>query len=118
VNQKVALAILRKLGYSADVATDGEKALDMLAESDYDVVLMDVQMPGMDGLEATRAIRSDDSGVFNRDIPIIAMTAHGRREDRNQCIQAGMNDYIPKPIRPDPLEKAIRKAVGADEEGS
>ncbi len=111
VNQKVALAILRKLGYSADLANEGGEALDMLAEKDYDLILMDVQMPGVDGLEATRRIRDRNSSVLNHDVPIIAMTAHGRREDRNQCMLAGMNDYVPKPVRPEPLAKAIDKAL-------
>ncbi len=108
VNQKVAKAILRKLGFkTADVAENGLQALEALAEKDYHIVLMDVQMPEMDGLEATRRIRAGQANVRNSKIPIIAMTAHAFREDREQCLKAGMQDYVTKPVRPEQLSEAI-----------
>ncbi len=103
VNQQVALAILRRFGFRADAADNGYTALERLAQASYELVLMDVQMPRMDGLQATRRIRDPDSGVRNPHIPIIAMTAAAMRGDRERCIQAGMNDYVTKPISPDSL---------------
>ncbi len=106
-NQIVALGMLKKLGYSADVASDGSQALAALEARPYDIVLMDVQMPGMNGFEATRIIRDPDSGVIDNDIPIIAMTAHAIEGDRQRCIAAGMDDYIAKPIHPEILREKI-----------
>ena len=97
-NQKVATLMLRKLGCSVVVAGNGEQALAALAEQIFDVVLMDCQMPVMDGFAATQVIRNDRSKRFNPRIPIIAMTANAMPGDRETCINAGMNDYIPKPI--------------------
>lgn len=102
VNQKVALGMLKRLGYMADVAENGLEVLKALQEKPYDVVLMDVQMPKMDGLEATRRIR--DSGLSTR---IIAMTAHAMDGDRDECLQAGMDEYISKPIKMEELAKAL-----------
>jgi signal transduction histidine kinase/CheY-like chemotaxis protein len=102
VNQKVALSMLKKLGYKADVATNGLEVLQALQIKPYDVVLMDVQMPEMDGLEATRSIRR--SGLNTR---IIAMTAHALEGDREECLQAGMNEYITKPISMEELRKVL-----------
>lgn len=96
VNQKVALRMLECLGYRADVASNGLEAIAALRRQSYDVVLMDVQMPEMDGLEATRQIRQD--ATLPTQPWIIAMTAHARASDREQCLQIGMNDYISKPI--------------------
>jgi two-component system sensor histidine kinase/response regulator len=98
VNQRVALAILQKLGHRVVVAENGKQALEMLARGTFDVILMDVQMPEMDGFEATAAIRRQQSrtGAYT---PIIAMTAHAMQGDRERCIDAGMDDYISKPIR-------------------
>jgi PAS domain S-box-containing protein len=107
-NQKVATLIMeRKLGHSVDVVDDGQAALDALQEHDYDLVFMDCQMPGMDGYEATRIIRDTQSLVRNHDIPIIAMTAHAMKGDREACLAAGMDDYVSKPIRPEMLAEAI-----------
>ena len=109
VNQEVALGILENLGYRAEVAADGRSALRALAQQDYDLVLMDCQLPEMDGYEASRQIRQRDTAVRNRDVPIIATTAHAMAGDREKCIAAGMNGYIAKPLKPDVLEQTIEE---------
>jgi PAS domain S-box-containing protein len=106
VNQKLALRLLERMGYSADVAGDGRQAIDALATKSYDVVLMDVQMPELDGLEASRQIRSRWP---DRAIRIIAMTANAMAEDRDACLAAGMDDYVSKPIRVEALVAALEK---------
>jgi len=106
-NQQVAAAILRKLGHQADIAANGAEALDALRHADYDVVLMDCEMPQMDGYETSRRIRLCSSGVRNPAIPILAVTAHALRGDREKCLAAGMNDYVPKPIDPAHLDAAM-----------
>jgi len=105
VNQKVARQMLQRLGYRADVANNGQEALESLRRQSYQVVFMDVQMPEMDGLEATRRIRA--AGALAYQPWIIAMTAHAMQGDREQCLQAGMNDYISKPIRAEALVQAL-----------
>lgn len=110
-NQKVALAILKTFGLAADVANNGREAVEALRLKDYHLVLMDMQMPEMDGVEATRIIRNPDSGVVNPHIPVIAMTANTTKEDHQKCIDAGMNDFISKPVQPDQLVSVIRKQV-------
>lgn len=100
INQKVATLILRKSGYEVAVVQDGAEALEALRVGPYDLVLMDVQMPNMDGLEATRKIRDPQNKVLNSQIPIIALTAHAMKGDEENCIAAGMNDYLAKPIDP------------------
>ncbi len=97
-NQQVALGVLRKLGLNTDAAANGQEALAALRSVPYDVVLMDVEMPEMDGLTATRLVRDASSDVLNRHIPIIAVTAHALASDRDRCLAAGMNDYITKPL--------------------
>jgi signal transduction histidine kinase/CheY-like chemotaxis protein len=99
VNQKVAQAMLKKMGLRADVVANGQEAVKVLQIIPYDLVLMDCQMPEMDGFEATRAIRQGGSKVLNPEIPIIAMTAFTMRGDRDKCIQAGMSDFIAKPVQ-------------------
>ncbi|MCP4694594.1 MAG: response regulator [Desulfobacterales bacterium] len=111
-NRDVVLDTLEKLGFNADAAMDGEEAVKALEEQPYDLVLMDCQMPVMNGFEATRAIRSPDSAVQNHDIPIIAITVHDSEETRKECMKAGMNDYIPKPVAPKTLVVAIEKWLG------
>ncbi|MGE0084536.1 MAG: transporter substrate-binding domain-containing protein [Desulfococcaceae bacterium] len=102
-NQKVVLAILKKYGLSADIANNGREAVEALRKKPYHLVFMDMQMPEMDGVEAALLIRNPDSGVLNPDVPIVAMTANATMEDRQKCLDAGMNDYISKPVDPDKL---------------
>jgi PAS domain S-box-containing protein len=111
VNQKLALKIMEKLGFRADTADNGKEAVRTLERVNYDVVMMDVQMPILDGFEATRIIRDPDSNVLDHNIPIIAMTAHAMKGDRQRCLNAGMDDYIPKPIQPQEMLKAIEKQL-------
>ena len=100
---------MEKKGYRVELAETGLEVLTALKKTDYDLVLMDVQMPEMDGIEATRAIRDPASKVLNHKIPIIAMTAHAMEEDKNRCIEAGMNGYVAKPISRDQLYAEIEK---------
>ena len=99
INQKVAQGILNQLGFKCDVVANGEEAVQALETTGYDLVLMDCQMPEMDGFEATVMIRSQDSKVSNHEVPIIAMTANAMKWDREKCLAAGMNDYLAKPVR-------------------
>jgi CheY-like chemotaxis protein len=105
VNQKVAQKILGRLGYQTDIAANGLEVIAALHRQHYDVVLMDVQMPEMDGLEATRIIRSDFA--FEQQPVIVAMTAAAMPEDRQKCLEAGMDEYVSKPIRLDELADAL-----------
>nr|MDA3874328.1 response regulator [Kiritimatiellia bacterium] len=98
VNQQVAIGMLKRFDVHSDAVISGEEAIYALETLPYDLVLMDVQMPLQDGLEATRRIRSGDSQVLNPDIPIVAMTANAMEGDRELCIQGGMDDYISKPV--------------------
>jgi GAF domain-containing protein/CheY-like chemotaxis protein len=107
VNQKLALRLLSNMGYGADVAGDGLRAIDAVENGEYDVVLMDVQMPELDGLEATRRIRARWPG---RPLHIVAMTANAMAGDRDACLAAGMNDYISKPIDPAVLAEALARS--------
>ena len=109
VNQQVALGILNKLGIKADAVANGFEVINALERISYDLVLMDVQMPEMDGLEATRKIRNHDSNVLNHNIPIVAMTANAMKGDDKICLQAGMDDYIPKPVNPNELAIKLKK---------
>jgi CheY-like chemotaxis protein len=112
VNQKLAIRLLERLGYRADLAENGLEVLEALERQPYDVVLMDVQMPELDGLDATRRIRERWSeGERPR---IIAMTANAMQEDREACLAAGMDDYVAKPIRPDELAEALGRARPVD----
>ncbi len=113
VNQKVALRILQKLGYRADAVANGQEAVTALETIPYDLVLMDVQMPDMNGFEATRLIRDSESRVLRHDIPIIAMTAHALKGDREKCLQAGMNDYLTKPVTALALNEILEKTLAA-----
>lgn len=108
-NQQVALGLLDKLGLTADVVANGAEAVKALESENYDLVLMDVKMPEMDGYQATARIRDRDSAVLNHDIPVIALTANGRDEDRQKCLQMGMADYISKPVDPTLLAEVLEK---------
>ncbi len=105
VNQKLAIRLLAQMGYDADIAGNGLEAIAALEQVPYDVILMDVQMPELDGLGATRRIRSGDGD--RRDVRIVAMTANALAGDREACLEAGMNDYVSKPIRPAELAAAL-----------
>ena len=107
VNQKVAVRTLEKMGHHVTVANNGSEAVDKLKDSEADLVLMDIQMPEMDGYEATRKIRNSMSRMLNANIPIIALTAHTMRGDREKCIAAGMNDYLSKPINKKELNRVL-----------
>ena len=108
-SQQVALRILTKLGLRADAVANGAEALKALESIPYDLVLMDVQMPEMDGLEATRHIRSPRSAVCNRQVPIIAMTANAMAGDRQLCLDAQMSDYVTKPVSPQSLAEVLQR---------
>ncbi|HSR19987.1 MAG TPA: response regulator, partial [Anaerolineales bacterium] len=110
VNQKLALRLLEQMGYRADVASNGIEAIESVQRQAYDVVLMDVQMPEMDGLDATRRIRKLPHLVQPR---IVAMTANAMEGDREMCLQAGMDDYVSKPIRVGELQDALRRTPSA-----
>jgi signal transduction histidine kinase/ActR/RegA family two-component response regulator len=110
INQFVTRQVLAKAGYACDIVANGQEALDALEQSQYDIVLMDCQMPEMDGLEATKAYRTrsrQDGTVGTREVPIIALTANAMSGDRERCIEAGMTDYLSKPINPIKLIEKI-----------
>jgi two-component system sensor histidine kinase/response regulator len=109
INLKVAVKILDTFGYQADTACNGRQALEKLGRADYDLVLMDIQMPEMDGYEATARIRDHQNSMCARVIPIVAMTANAMKGDREKCLQAGMDDYISKPIDPRQLQRLLSK---------
>ena len=106
VNQLLTLTQLKKLGYSAHAVANGQEVLEALRTGVYDIILMDCQMPEMDGYEATAAIRRQeaDSGTF---IPIIALTANAMQQDRDHCLEAGMNDFVAKPTKTDSLGEVL-----------
>jgi signal transduction histidine kinase/DNA-binding response OmpR family regulator len=113
VNQKVVMAILKRKGYTIDIANNGQEALQQLERfgSEYGLILMDVQMPVLDGLETTRIIRQDQR--WQR-LPIIAMTAHAMNGDRERCLNAGMNDYVSKPVQPAHLKAVVENYLNAE----
>jgi len=108
-NREVALGMLANLGLTADAVGNGAEALAALEAATYDLVLMDVRMPVMDGIEATRRIRDRRSAVLNREIPIVAMTANAMNTDRERCLAAGMNDFVPKPVSKPVLRDALKR---------
>jgi len=115
VNQEVILAMLESLGCSVDIAADGQQALDRIAGTDYDLVLMDCQMPNKDGLEATGELRRrEQASAAKRRMPIVALTANAMEGDRERCLAAGMDDYLSKPVRREHLEAALGKWLAAD----
>ena len=113
-SQQVVLAILKQLGVRADLVVNGVMALQTLTTTPYDLVFMDVQMPVMDGLESTRQIRAQKATGHHDHLPIIAMTAHALQGDREMCLAAGMDDYIPKPVSRASLAAALEKWLPQD----
>jgi len=105
-NQKVAVAMLKRLDLTVDVAANGQEVLDKLPNASYTLILMDCEMPIMNGYEATQKIRQDEK-MTGEHIPIVAMTAHNSPEDRKQCLQLGMDDYISKPFKLEVLQKLL-----------
>jgi len=106
-NQKVARLFLRKIGCVAELAENGQQAVELAGCNDYDLILMDCQMPIMDGLEATRKIRSTESGR----VPIIAMTANIDGRDRERCFDAGMDDFVSKPVNLEQLKDSMVRCL-------
>jgi CheY-like chemotaxis protein len=117
VNQMLAVRLLEKAGHRVVVANNGKEALACWASTPFDLILMDVQMAEMGGLEATERIRAQEAGS-GRHIPIIAMTAHAMKGDRERCLEAGMDDYVSKPIRRGDLFRAIQASVPAEPVGA
>ncbi len=111
INQRVASAMLNKLGFTIDIAANGIEAIDALTQAAYSLVIMDLQMPLMGGLEASREIRKMETGTRDPDIPIIAMTANATQQDKKNCLKAGMNDFISKPVTMPTLQKLLDKWV-------
>lgn len=109
LNQKFAIAVIRRLGYSYELAENGLIGLNKFLEGNFDLILMDIQMPEMNGIEATIAIREHEknTGVQNP-IPIIAVTAFAMEHDKRNCMEAGMNDFLTKPYKPIELEAKIK----------
>ena len=107
-NQLVAALLLEKLGYRTDLAANGFEALSAIEQIPYNVVLMDCQMPEMDGYEATKELRARENGT-GRHIPIIAMTANAMAGDREKCLAVGMDDYLTKPIQKEELEAVLER---------
>jgi PAS domain S-box-containing protein len=112
VNQLLAVTLLEGWGLTVEVVGDGLQALEALRKTRYDLVLMDIQMPRMDGFEATARLRKPESGALDPHVPVVAMTAHAMREDRQRCLDAGMDDYLAKPIEPDVLLKVLNRHCG------
>ena len=111
INQKLACRIIEKMGHDATIADNGQEAVDLWREREFDIILMDVQMPIMDGFEATQVIRKAESKSDADRIPIIALTAHALKGYRERCIQEGMDDYVSKPMKREQLIKVINKNV-------
>jgi len=116
VNQEVVQAFLQKWGHSVVLATTGVEAVRKTRQQDFDVVLMDIQMPEMSGLDAAAEIRRRETGT-GRHLPILAMTAHGMQQDRERCLETGMDGFVPKPVSPQALWEAIKEATTSSSQG-
>ncbi len=114
VNQKLAVGLLEKSGHCVDVVTDGCSAVAAVRDKEYDLVLMDVQMPEMDGLEAARVIRLEER-YSGKHVPIVAMTAHAMKGDKERCLAAGMDGYVAKPIRAAEMFRTMGQVLLADD---
>ncbi|HGY54913.1 MAG TPA: hybrid sensor histidine kinase/response regulator [Caldithrix abyssi] len=114
INQKLIIRLVEKMGYKIHAVVNGKLAIEALKEESYDLVLMDLQMPEMDGIKAAQYIRQKDSGVINPQIPIVALTANIRKEDREACFAAGMNDFLTKPIKIEELKNTLRKHLSSN----
>ncbi|MBT3257901.1 MAG: response regulator, partial [Deltaproteobacteria bacterium] len=110
-NQQVAMRHLNRAGYRVKVAEDGRQAVDEVKAKPYDLILMDIQMPIMDGYGATREIRRLEARTTRRAVPIIAMTAHAFEDHQKRCLDAGMDDFITKPLRREKLLAAVEKWI-------
>jgi CheY-like chemotaxis protein len=115
VNQRLAVRMLEKMGHQVVVAQTGQEALHSLRSEKFDLVLMDVQMPEMDGFAAAREIRRREQGGQEH-VPVIAMTAHAMKGDRESCLEAGMDDYLAKPINREELQQVIERAMKSKKE--
>ena len=118
INRTLAMKVLEKSGYQADAVVNGLEVVQALETTAYDLVLMDVQMPELDGLQATAIIRDPTSAVLNHDVAIVAMTACAMQGDRSKCLDVGMNGYITKPIEPSELKRAVQRILAPVYEGS
>nr|WP_272881642.1 response regulator [Fundidesulfovibrio soli] len=109
MNRLTAVRFLQHLGFESVGVSDGQQALDILTRSRFDVVLMDIQMPEMDGLEATRRLRA--GGTINRDVPVVALTAHAMSGDRDRFLAAGMDEYLTKPMEMQALREVLTRLL-------
>lgn len=112
VNRFVATSILLEFGYTVEGVTDGADAVRLARETRYDVVLMDCEMPEVDGFEATAQIRADEAARGRKRVPIVALTAHAMQGDREDCLAAGMDDYLAKPFKQQSLRDMLEKWAG------
>jgi CheY-like chemotaxis protein/HPt (histidine-containing phosphotransfer) domain-containing protein len=117
VNQQVLLGMLKHAGYSVDLANDGREAINRLSETRYDLLILDCMMPIMDGFETARAIRNSGSGSFDPKIPILAITALATKEDRDKCLDSGMNDFIAKPVNARSLYSRLERLLEETQAG-
>ena len=113
MNRKVAVRLLEKQGHTVAVACDGRQAVDALARERFDLVLLDVQMPELDGFEVTAAVRAREEGTGRR-LPMVAVTAHAMKGDRERCLDAGMDGYVSKPIQMDQLTQVMAEVLAGD----
>ena len=115
MNQIVGLGMLDKIGFSAEVAGDGDAAIAMISKRPYDLIFMDCEMPGMDGYDTTRVIRELEHTASRAETPIIGVSARTMAGDRDVAIEAGMDDYLTKPVRIEDLQRAVERWLGATE---